>query len=89
MKTKEKNEPTMQIKCVVACKNSEGAPDFYSCTVNCSKSQYDNGDHYDMAEGRAMDADYEGPMVVYDEKDGQRWMFNHFFSKQSDTKKAR
>ena len=36
-----------------------------------------------------MDADYEGPMVVYDEKDGQRWMFNHFFSKQSDTKKAR
>jgi hypothetical protein len=71
----------MQIKCVVAYRNSEGVPDFYSCTVRCSKSQYDNGDHYDMAEDRARDADYEGPMVVYDEKDGQRWMFNHFFSK--------
>ena len=28
----------MKIKCVVACKNSEGAPDFYSCTVNCSNN---------------------------------------------------
>ena len=79
----------MKIKCVVACKNSEGAPAFYSCAVNCSKSQYDNGDHYDMAESLAMDADFEKPMVVYDEKDGQRWLFRRFFSKQSDTKKAR
>jgi len=71
----------MKIKCVVACKNSAGAPDFYSCTVNCSKSQYENGDHYDIAESQAIDSDYEGPMVVYDENDGQRWMFNQFFSK--------
>ena len=68
----------MIIKCVVACRNAEGASDFYFCKVECSEAEYDVGDHYDVAEQSAEDEGYEGPMVAFDENDGPEWLFDHF-----------
>lgn len=65
----------MQIKCVVACDNSEGIPDFFPCVVECSQEEYDEGNHYDSAREMALDANYGGKMVVYDENDGPEWLF--------------
>ena len=73
----------MKIKCVVACTNAQGDPDLFSCVVECSKEQYDNGDHYDMAKDLARDDDYEGPdMVAFDENDGPDWLFRQLFGSQ-------
>jgi len=68
----------MEIKCVVACRNAEGASDFYFCKVECSEEQYDVGDHYELAEDWAREEGYEGPMVVFDENDGPDFLFDHF-----------
>lgn len=68
----------MEIKCVVACRNCEGVPDFYFCKVKCSQEQYDNGEHYEIAEDAASKEGYEGPLLAYDENDGPDWLFDHF-----------
>lgn len=69
----------MKIRCVVACTASDGTPDFYGCVVEVSQEQYDEGAHYDAARFLATEEDYEGPMVVYDEKDGPAFLFRAAF----------
>ena len=68
----------MQIKCVIACFNASGEPDFFFCIVKCSESDYDVGLHYEKAEEFAKEEGYSGPMIVYDENDGPDWLFDHF-----------
>lgn len=68
----------MEIKCVVACRNCEGSPDFYFCKVTLAEAAYDVGAHYDLAEDSAREEGYEGPYVVFDENDGPDWLFDHF-----------
>lgn len=68
----------MQIKCVTACFNASGEPDFFFCIVECSEADYDVGLHYEKAEGFALEQGYSGAMVVYDENDGPEWLFDHF-----------
>lgn len=75
----------MDIKCVVACRNADGASDFYFCVVRCKQAQYDVGDHYNMAENQAWDEGYEGPMVVFDENDGPNFLFDHFVWESATT----
>jgi hypothetical protein len=75
----------MEIKCVVACRNAEGASDFYFCKVKCKQEQYDVGDHYEMAEEAAYEDGYEGPMVVFDENDGPDFLFDHFVWESATT----
>jgi hypothetical protein len=78
----------MRTKCVVACTNAEGCPDFYFCTVECSGSDYDAGRHYDAARKSARDEGYEGEMVVFDENDGPDFLFNHFVWESATTVKG-
>jgi hypothetical protein len=66
------------IRCVVACTNASGEPDFYFCKVRCSPEDIDNGHHYDLAEERATQEGYGGSMVVFDENDGSSFLFDHF-----------
>ena len=74
----------MKIRCVVACTNSEGTPDFFQCVVECTKEQYENGDHYDAARDFAREESYEGPdMVVFDEKDGPQFLFVELFGRKN------
>ena len=68
----------MLIKCVVACANASGEPDFFFCRVECSEQDYEVGEHYDIAEGFAREEGYCGLMVVFDENDGPDWLFDHF-----------
>ena len=68
----------MVIKCVVACYNAAGEPDFYFCKVACTQEEYDNGDHYGKAVAAALDAGYGEQFVVFDENDGPAWLFDHF-----------
>jgi hypothetical protein len=67
----------MDIRCVVACKNASGQPDFFACTVKASPEEYDNGEHYEAAQRAAEGEGYEGPFVVYDQNDGPAWLFAH------------
>lgn len=55
-------------KMIVAAVNANGEPDFYFCKVRCNAEQYDNGDHYVLAERKAIDEGYE-PKLSYDEND--------------------
>lgn len=68
----------MNIKCVVACHNASGSPDFYFCIVNCMEPEYDLGVHYDVAESSAKEQGYEGPFVVFDEKECPDWLLERF-----------
>lgn len=57
------------VKVVVLCTNSEGAPEFHTCTPEVTQEQYDNGEHYDLAKENAEDNGYEGPMIAFDAND--------------------
>lgn len=68
----------MEIKCVVACHNAGGEPDLYFVKVSCSEEEYGYGDHYEKAEDHARGEGYSGPMVVFDENDGPKALFDLF-----------
>ena len=56
------------IKMVVLCRNSDGAPEFHTCEVEVNQAQYDNGDHYTLAEKDATNNGFEAKLA-FDEKD--------------------
>lgn len=60
---------TFPIKMVVLATNSEGSPEFHTCSVEVTQEQYDNGDHYDLAKENADFNGYEEPMIAFDERD--------------------
>jgi hypothetical protein len=67
----------MTKKVIVAAINSNGSPDFYFCTVRCTKKDFNNGNHYALAKQKAKDNGYE-PMLAYDETDpGFNILKNH------------
>lgn len=57
------------VKCMVSCRNADGEPDFHFVKVNCTKEQYNNGDHYTAAKYSAIKEGYEDIGLVYDEND--------------------
>jgi hypothetical protein len=69
----------MRIRCVVACHNANGVPDFYGTEIDCTEEQYEEGFHYAIAEARAEDNGYDRLMLTYDEKDGPSWLFDNVF----------
>jgi hypothetical protein len=75
----------MIIRCVVACRESAGAADFYACNVDLPEDEYDVGTHYEMAEAAAENEGYVGSMVSFDENDGPDWLFLHFNWDEVDT----
>lgn len=58
----------MIVKMFVACENCEG-PTFFFCNVSCSQSEYEEGEHYEVAKNVAMTEGYQTPMVAFDEND--------------------
>jgi hypothetical protein len=52
-------------------------PGLFPIKVECSQKEYDNGEHYAVAESAAELKRYEGPFVVIDENDGPSWLFDH------------
>lgn len=56
-------------KVLVACRNSSGEADMFSCTVEVTEGQYDLGEHYVLAEAIAIAEGYEAPFVCYDQSE--------------------
>lgn len=72
---------TMKIRCVVAATNSEGSPEFYPCTVSCTKAEYNDGEHYDLAKEKAEAEGYKAAWVC-DENDPAFAAVSHLFAKK-------
>jgi hypothetical protein len=68
----------MIVKCVVACHNAQGEPDFFFVKIQCSEDEYESGTHYERAKIIAIEEGYEGEFVVFDESDGPLWLFQKF-----------
>lgn len=56
-------------KVLVACRNSSGEADMFSCTVEVTEGQYDLGEHYDLASAMAIAEGYEAPFVCFDQSE--------------------
>lgn len=56
-------------KVIVLCINSEGAPEFHTCTPAVTQEQLEQGLHYELAKENAADNGYEEPMMAFDEND--------------------
>ncbi len=69
----------MTIRCVVSCRDANGTPTFYPCSIECSQDEYDNGEHYCLARRAAEEARYEDARMVHDENDGPAWLFTQLF----------
>lgn len=68
----------MIVRCIVAGHGGDG-PDLFFVQVQCGDEAYTVGDHYQGAEKWASGEGYDGPFVVFDEKDpGGRAMMHLF-----------
>ena len=79
---------TKTVQCVVACRNSNGSPSFFPCTVTVTEEQYDLGMHYTVAEGYADAEGFEGPMLVYERADCPPFLLDHYFPETSKVRDA-
>lgn len=59
----------MKVQVVTACHDANGAPDFALNEVKVSKTQFENGDHYDLVAEALLDAGYGRPFVHFDDRD--------------------
>jgi hypothetical protein len=53
----------------VLCRNSEGEPEFHTCTPAVTHEQLTNGEHYERAKDNAADNGFEEPMIAFDATD--------------------
>ena len=59
----------VHIRVIVLCENSEGVPEFHSCSIDVTQAQYVQGEHYVLAKENAEHNGYSGLMCAFDEKD--------------------
>ena len=59
----------MYVSVIVLCHNSEGAPEFHTCTVEVTELEYADGIHYQGAKENAEHNGFVGPMVAFDASD--------------------
>ena len=68
----------MTVRCVTAGIMERGQPGLHLCKVQCDDDQYAEGEHYVAAREQAEEEGFGGEMVVFDEKDGPEFLFDHF-----------
>lgn len=66
------------VNCVFAATSANGSPDFSFVKVACTQDQFDLGLHYDAVKLWAVDNDYEGPFVIFDEEEAPAWLLERF-----------
>lgn len=66
------------VRCVVACRDANGAPCLVGVTVIAPENWRHNGEHYDLASSLVRHQGYEVPVcpIVFDEEDGCRSLFD-------------
>ncbi|KVP16902.1 hypothetical protein [Burkholderia ubonensis] len=57
------------VKVAVLCTNSNGEPEFHTCTPEVTQAQVDDGEHYELAKENAAENGYEGPMIAFNAND--------------------
>ncbi|RQR65310.1 hypothetical protein DIE18_02170 [Burkholderia sp. Bp9125] len=57
------------VKVAVLCTNSNGSPEFHTCTPAVTQEQLADGEHYALAKENAADNGYDGPMIAFDAND--------------------
>jgi len=62
---------------VAATTNANGEPDFAITAVPATEEEVEKGEHYEAAETKLMDDDYEGPFVLWDEDECPPWLFEN------------
>ena len=68
----------LRTKVIVAALNANGEPDFFFCIIRCTLEEYENAEHYVLAERRAIDEGYE-PRLSFDENDAAgKAILDHF-----------
>ncbi len=70
----------MEVRCIVACRDSSGVPTFVTVTVTTSAEDYGAGEHYYSAEDVASDLGYT-PYLVYDDRDLAEDVFSFLWDK--------
>lgn len=82
-----KNKPAKKqiVKCVVACFNSNGEPDFYFVKIKLTPEQFESGDHHKKADEYTLSEGYETCGLVYDQED---FAFTAFSRRAFDWKNA-
>jgi hypothetical protein len=70
----------MPMRVVVPCRDSNGMPVLFGALVHCSRRDYDEGDHYEVAEQLAKAAGYSLVAHGYgiDQDDGLPWLLAHW-----------
>ena len=63
------DDPDVVTRCLAACRNSGGEPDFFLITVHCSDTQFTSGRHYEAVREAADAAGYRGVEWVADDED--------------------
>ncbi len=58
-----------EVRCVVMCRDANGAPDLAPFVVSVTRQEYDDGHHYELAEEAAKAARYQWPYFTCDEND--------------------
>lgn len=56
------------VKCIVSAEDSSGFPTLYYIKIDCTKGQYEGGEHYAAAVLSAEEDGYK-PYLAYDEND--------------------
>lgn len=54
------------VKVVVLCTNSNGEPEFHTCTPSVTPAQMADGEHLNLAKENAEDNGYEHPMIAFE-----------------------
>lgn len=68
----------LRTKVMVAARNSNGDPDFFFCIVKSTFEEYNEGEHYVLAERMAIEQGYE-PHLSFDENDpAGKAILDHF-----------
>lgn len=65
-------------RCVLACRNTSGEPDFAFVKVRCNEEMQALGCHYDTAILWATENGYEGPFIVWDAVECPEWLSERF-----------
>lgn len=78
-----KNHPK-SVRVLVSCRDASGTPTFHGVRVTVTPAQYANGEHYDLARGKAEEARYSNVGLCYDEDDLIARIFSHLWQQYGE-----
>lgn len=75
---------TMNVMTYVLAMNGSGEPEFFQTNIDVTRHEYEFGQHYSFAKGRAEAAGFCEPMQAFDEFDAAGKLLGAFIPKQTE-----